>query len=92
MAAHSNSTLEALLAGVFDRAEKDNREADTEAMREALKLCEADRTVHIGINVQLRGALDLIRAGNTEDASKYIERALRMQRIWSGKEAFAEPA
>ena len=92
MAAHSNSTLEALLAGVFDRAEKDNREADTEAMRRALKLCELDRTVHIGINVQLRGALDLIRAGNNEDASKYIERALRMQRIWSGKEAFAEPA
>jgi hypothetical protein len=92
MAAHPNATLKALLAGVLDRAEKDNRQADTEAMREALKLCETERMVHIGIDVQLRGALDLIRAGNTEDASKYIERALRMLRIWSGQEAAAEPA
>jgi hypothetical protein len=92
MAAHPITTLQGLLDGVRDRAEKDNRQADTEAMRVALKLCETERIVHIGINVQLRGALDLIRAGNTEDASKYLERALRTQRIWSGQEAAAEPA
>lgn len=95
MADHPNislKTLEELLAGARDRAMKDNREGDAEAMRNGLKLCETERMVHIGIVVQLRGALDLIRAGNTEDASKYIERALRTQRIWSGKEVVAEPA
>jgi hypothetical protein len=75
------ATLEQLLSDVRDRAGIDPAIADV--MREAVMICQTGYTVRAGMNLQLQGALNSLRAGHPEDAARFIEVAIGIQDRWA---------
>ncbi len=80
MSAHPKNlaALEQLLTDA-----RDKYPATAEAMSEAVRICQSRHAVHGGINFNLRVALASLRAGRTDDATRYIQIALDIEDRWN---------
>ncbi len=72
------ATLEQLLTNVHDQ-----HPAISHLMNEALTICQSRHVAHAGIHFQLRNALESIRVGRPDDATRYIQIALAIEERWA---------
>ena len=77
------AALEQLLSDVRPRARREHP-AIAETINRAIAICRTRHGVHAGAHLELRAAIESIRAGRLEDAAASIEAAIAILERWAG--------